>query len=215
MGHHPLILPLSEIRALEAVPPNAGEVDAVAITSANALRFLPDGLPPDILSKPCFAVGARSAEAARQAGFARVLAGDGDGAVLAAMIARELPAGAGILYPCGRPRRPEFERALAASGYLCVAVETYETVFPAPDAGTLARGLGGEPADFALLYSPETAARMAELATGAATARFFEKTCFVCLSRAVAARLEGIDPGRVRRSAEPNEDALLSLLPPM
>jgi uroporphyrinogen-III synthase len=213
LGHEPVLLPLSEIRPLKAVLPQAQDVDAVAITSANALRFLAGGASAELLDKTCHAVGARSAEAARAAGFSRVSAGEGDGAALAAAIDRDEPSGARILYLCGRVRRPEFEQALAAKGYSCLAVETYDSVFHEPDAASLTTLLGESPADFALVYSPEAAACMARVATSEATARFFEKTCFLCLSRAVAARLEGIEPGRTRWSDMPSEDALLALLP--
>lgn len=214
LGHEPLLLPLSEIRPLEAVLPPADAVDAVAITSANALRHLAGGVPAGLLDKPCHAVGARSAEAARAAGFSRVSEGEGDGAALAAAIVRDEPPGGRILYLCGRLRRPEFEAALGAGGFACLAVETYGSVFREPDAGTLATLVGDASADATLVYSPEAAACVSRVATSGATARFFEKTRFLCLSRAVAARLEGIDPRRSCWSDTPNEDALLALLPP-
>lgn len=213
MGHAPLILTLNRIQALEAVFPDPGEVDVVAVTSANALRHSGRGFPPAFLAKPCYAVGARSAEAARVTGFTRVVAGEGDGEALARLLTREQPAGTRILYVCGRVRRLEFERALRARGYRLMSVETYDSVVETPDAATLAALMGGSPVPFAVVYSPESAACLARVATGEATARFFEKTCFLCLSRAIAERLEGIAPDLRRWSETPTEDALLGLLP--
>src|SRR5882757_2587529 len=56
---------------------------AVIVTSVNALRAVEPGLSGSSLLKlPVFAVGERTAAAARAAGFADVIAGEGDAAAL-------------------------------------------------------------------------------------------------------------------------------------
>src|SRR5438045_3809605 len=56
---------------------------AVIVTSANALRAVESRLAGSYLLKlPLFAVGERTAAAARAAGFAEVVAGEGDAAAL-------------------------------------------------------------------------------------------------------------------------------------
>ena len=96
MGLDPIVAPLFAIAAMSGPPVDAGRFDAVLVTSANGARHAPAGLA--VL--PCFAVGERTAAAAREAGFVQVRAGPWDGAAAAAMMAS-----AGVkraLHLCGR-----------------------------------------------------------------------------------------------------------------
>ncbi|WP_187968776.1 uroporphyrinogen-III synthase [Aquibium microcysteis] len=211
-GHEPILLPLSETRALPAALPPPDAVDVVAVTSANALRHLP-AVPAALLARPCYAVGGRTAQAARGAGFGDVRAAAGDGAALAAMIAGAEPAGATVLYLCGRIRRPEFEHALGQAGFAVRCAELYDTVFVEPGRGAAALGPDRRPIDAVLLYSPETARAMAGvMATDGADSRF-GGAAFLCLSARVAAALGTVGRARTYVAVEPTEDALLALLP--
>jgi uroporphyrinogen-III synthase len=96
MGLEPLVAPLFAIKGVVGPAAEAARYDAVLLTSANGARFAPAGLT----ALPCFAVGERTAAAARAAGFAEVRAGPCDGAAAAAMMAA-----AGVkraLHLCGR-----------------------------------------------------------------------------------------------------------------
>jgi uroporphyrinogen-III synthase len=96
MGLDPVVAPLFVIGAIAGPPVDAGRYDAVLLTSANGARQAPAGLT----HLPCFAVGERTAAAAREAGFDRIRAGRFDGSAAAAMMAS-----AGVkraLHLCGR-----------------------------------------------------------------------------------------------------------------
>ena len=212
-GHDPVVLPLSEIGALSPVLPPAITVDLVAATSANALRHLPP-VPAALLDKPCYTVGARTADAARRAGFSDVRAAGGDGATLAAMIAATGPRGAKILYLCGRVRRPEFEDALAQAGMKVHPAEVYDTRFLEPARAAMSLAAEGEPIDAVLLYSAETARAMAAIITIDQPPDALAGASFLCLSAQVAAALGTVGLARTYVATEPTEEALLALLPP-
>src|SRR5262245_13671221 len=75
-GFEPVVLPLTEIRPLPADHfPDSANIDAVAATSANAIRHAPRRLISTLTGKPVFAVGGGTARATRNAGFATVFEG--------------------------------------------------------------------------------------------------------------------------------------------
>ncbi len=212
LGHVPVVLPLSEIRPLAIELPAADAVDAVAMTSANASRALPP-LPEALARRPCYAVGESTARAARAAGFETVAMAAGDGAVLAGLIAVREPAGSRILYLCGRVRRSAFERGLAEAGLACRALEVYDTTFLDPGPAIVAAAAGGAPVEAVLVYSAETARRLARFAAAPGPADLLAEASFLCLSPQVASALGTLGGGRTYVSDEPSEDALLALLP--
>ena len=68
IGLEPVVAPLFEIIGVAGPPVEPGRFEAVLLTSANGARHAPAGLT--VL--PCFAVGERTAAAARSAGFGEV-----------------------------------------------------------------------------------------------------------------------------------------------
>src|SRR4051812_21663853 len=80
---------------------------AVLVTSVNAVRAVEHGLAGSRLLKlPLFAVGERTAAAARAAGFAEVVAGEGDAAALRDLVignakAKKLKKAKPLLYLAG------------------------------------------------------------------------------------------------------------------
>ncbi|HKN41898.1 MAG TPA: uroporphyrinogen-III synthase, partial [Sphingomicrobium sp.] len=114
LGHEVLVTPLMRIEPVAA--DLAGTWSAIVITSANALQAVPataDGVKP----LPVFAVGDRSAEAARRAGFAEVSSANGDIKGLARLVAaRAVGAKAPLLYLAGEDRAGDLVAQLAARG---------------------------------------------------------------------------------------------------
>ena len=145
LGLEPVVAPLFETRARAWTPPDPARFDAVLLTSANAARLGGEGLR-FYLALPCYAVGERTAAAARTAGFTEVRAGLSDGAALAAMAERE---GAKSMLHLGGRDHVALDRA------------THIAVYASEPAGAL-------PADLeeavVLLHSPRAAARFAALA---------------------------------------------------
>jgi uroporphyrinogen-III synthase len=80
MGWSPVIAPLFTVRAVAWEPP-VEQPQALLLTSANAARLGGGGLAA-LAALPVYAVGAATAEAARRAGFTRIVAGDGDVAAI-------------------------------------------------------------------------------------------------------------------------------------
>jgi len=199
-GHEAVVMPLQEIRGLPAALP-AGGFAAVAVTSANALRHAPAALVAGLAGLPVYAVGAETARAAIDAGFAEVAAGPGNAAGLAAQLARILRPGCAIAYPCGRIRKPALEAALAAAGFAVTAIETYETVDLPPR--------GGQPdVDAVLLHAAGAARRLAAAFPPPA----LSGCRFLCLSADVAAALPSAWRERAVIAVRPDEPALLATL---
>jgi uroporphyrinogen-III synthase len=209
-GFQPIVLPLTETVAL---PVDAEFVpgDAVAVTSANAVRHASNEVIAALAALPCHAVGARTAEAARKKGFFSVLEGSGDAEALADSIAMALP-GKEITYLCGRVRFPVFEQRLEAAEVQVRAVETYDTL-PVPYSDeTILALLSSQPVDAVLLYSAKAAAAMQLLAKRPALQGAFEKTQVFALSARIAAAF-GDSPGKaIHVAPQPDEEALLALL---
>ncbi|ODT08853.1 MAG: uroporphyrinogen III synthase [Mesorhizobium sp. SCN 65-20] len=211
LGFEPVLLPLSETRAVpvarDSVPMNAV---AVAVTSANALRHAPSGLIERLSRLPCHAVGTRTAECARKAGFVSVNEGPGDAAGLADQIAGQLGR-ATLAYLCGRVRMPDFEHRLALARMRVVPIETYDTVGLAPSSTTVHQQLAGQAVDAVLIYSARAAAAFGELIAAQEEAeRLVGGATCLCLSGRIAAALgEGFN---AQVAPAPNEDALLELL---
>lgn len=223
-GFEAIALPLTQTKALpppltlpskggsnvsESPFPSSGA--AVAVTSANGVRHAPPQLMASLAHLPCYAVGGRTAEAARAAGFSTVLEGPGDATGLAAAIAEHLARGP-VVYLCGKVRFPAFEQKLAAAGIDVVPLETYDTVPLAYDSEEVVSLLGGRPVDRVLLYSVSAAQALAELAARPALAQLVGNATLMCLSERVAAVFRSRGRERTHVSPEPNEDALFRLL---
>lgn len=209
-GFQPILLPLTETVQVEAgaVPDDAV---AVAVTSANALRHAPKALIAVLAALPCHAVGKRTAEAAREAGFLSVSEGSGDAGAMAGALAGSL-SGKTIAYLCGRVRFATFEERLDAAAVHVRAVETYDTIaLDYSDAAVIDR-LAGQPVEMILLYSAKAAAAMRTLIERPKLHDLFENTHFFALSGRIAAALGDIPGERMQIAKEPSEEALLALL---
>ncbi|MER8374583.1 uroporphyrinogen-III synthase [Mesorhizobium sp. M1406] len=211
-GFQPILLPLTETVAL---PVDRGVVPhdavAVAITSANAVRHAPKELIVAITALPCHAVGERTAQAAREAGFLSVGEGPGNAEALAESLAAD-HSGKTIVYLCGRVRFPAFERGLETAGVRVRAVETYDTFAVSYSDEAIVALLSGEPVDAVLFYSAKAAAALQVLARRPALQGLFEKTWFFALSARIAAAFGDTARERLRIAAQPDEEALLALL---
>ncbi|MER9297486.1 uroporphyrinogen-III synthase [Mesorhizobium sp. M0621] len=211
-GFQPVLLPLTETVAL---PVDGGVVPddavAVAVTSANAVRHAPKEIIAALAALPCHAVGERTAQAAREAGFLSVSEGPGNAEALADSLAGDL-SGKTIVYLCGRVRFPAFEQRLTTADVRVRAVETYDTPAVGYSDEAILERLSGQPADAVLLYSAKAAAAMQVLARRPALQGLFEKTWFFALSARIAAVLDDVAGERTRIAAQPDEEALLALL---
>lgn len=214
LGFAPVLFPLTRI--VPRAPrewPDPARIDAVAVTSANALRHAPAALIAAYRGRRVFAVGARSAEAARAAGLGPVEeaeSGDADG--LARRMAAALAPASRVTVLTGRVRRTVLEERLEAAGHGVGVVAVYDTLDVAPSDGDVDNALDGRPVDGVLLYSAGAAAGFGALLLRPAIAPLIADAALFCLSARVAERLPADARMRARIAARPREEDLLAML---
>ncbi len=204
LGHEAVIAPVMRIVPVEVGPMPVA--DALVLTSARAVPAVAQW-PKDV---PCFCVGARTAQAARDAGFSRVVAAGGDGAALIALLTAEVPQGARLVHASGADQAQDYGALLRAAGFVYEAVLAYRAeateAFP-PEALTALRDGRVEAV---LHYSPRSARLLFALARlqGAPV----QDLAHLCLSPAVAEAAQAEGARQVRIAPRADEDALFALL---
>jgi uroporphyrinogen-III synthase len=211
-GCEPVLLPLTEIRPLPAELPGEIAFDAVAVSSANALRHAQPALLRRLRGAPVFAVGRRTAEAASGAGLAPLTVGPGEGEGLAALMARRIAPGSRVVYLCGRVRSPAFETVLKAASIPVLPVETYDTAVIDYSDEALRASFAGRAVDTVLLYSRIAAEAFLNLTGRSVAAPWFGRSAFICMSQRVADAIAPLGKERVLIAATPDEEAMLALL---
>ena len=187
-GLDAVAVPLFEVEPVAWDAPDAAPFDGLLLTSANAVRHGGPGLQR-FRELPAYAVGAATADAAREAGFEIAAIGDtGVDALLAA-----IPADLRLLHLCGEDRR-----APANPGQQITSVPVYRaTDNPDPD---LSRAEG----TVVLVHSPRAGRRLAELVADRGA---------IAVAAISAAAAEAVGDGweRVEVAQQPSDDALLAL----
>ena len=208
-GHEVLLAPLMRI---EPVAANlSGAWSGIVVTSANALNAVPAF---ELRHLPVFAVGARTAAAARERGFVNAMSADGDARDLVRLIANRSPPIAGtLLYLSGENRAADLEAELTRHGVAVTTKVVYRAIALAHPL-ELAAALKNRTVDGVLHYSARSAmafldgASMANLMVEALALRHF------CLSEQIAAPLRAAGAALISVAATPTEDALIDLTEP-
>ena len=205
LGHEVLVAPLMRIEWVAATL--AGTWSAIVITSSNALQA---AATPEFKSLPVFAVGSRTAEAARQAGFATVSAANGDTKDLVRLItARSVGATAPLLYLSGENRAGDLIAELANQGIRAQMEIVYRAVAE-PFPPVLVAALEAGDVDAVLHFSRRSAELFIEGAKASGVAGSAEDVRHLCLSAQVAEPLAGAS--RIAIAPRPEEAALIALL---
>lgn len=213
LGHEALVEPLLSIAPdLAAALPLAGAT-ALLFTSANGVRAF--ALRSQERGLAVFAVGAATARAAREVGFADIACADGDAAALEALVlARRRPGDGPLLHVAGKVVAGDLAGRLAARGFEVRTAALYAAE-PSPrlsDAARDAFAQGG--IDGVLVFSPRSAAILVGLVEAAGLRAAAARIDLYALSEAVAAAASGLAWRRVVVAAAPNEDALLAAIAP-
>jgi uroporphyrinogen-III synthase len=159
LGHDAVVAPLLAVRVLPDVTVDLSGVSALAFTSANGVRAFADASGERTLK--VFAVGAATAQAARQAGFKSVLSADGDVDALAEGIAaRRGELRGAVLHPGAAEPAGDLAGALEMHGVEARRLILYETA-PVDLAAAEAEALAQS--DAVLLHSPRAAQVLARL----------------------------------------------------
>lgn len=212
-GHGLVLAPLLRMEALDASLGNGPWV-AVVITSINAARAI--ATHPHlgrIKSLPLFAVGRRSADAARAAGFADVVSADGDAADLVRLISGRLPhTELPLLYLAGEERAADIAAELAPEGLVVHTAVVYRAAkvasFPRDALSELMAGT----IEGVLHFSRRSADTYLQCADAAGLLGPALAPSHYCLSRHVAEPLAAAGASSIRVAPRPNERALLDLV---
>jgi uroporphyrinogen-III synthase len=212
-GHDVVLAPVLRVETLDAdvgAPPWA----AVLMTSANAARAVATHSQRDeIVRRPAFTVGDRSAEAARSAGFTEVTSAKGDSEALIALVASRLtPGTAPLLYLAGAERAADVPGALRTHGFTVRTAVVYRAVALAALPPEAAAALAAGRVDAVLHFSARTVAVFLDLVQGATLLDKSLNCQHYCLSSGGAAKLRAAGASRVALAARPDEAALLDLV---
>lgn len=212
-GHEVLLAPLMRVEALPA--DLAGTWGAVVITSGNVPVALADNPARAALLKlPLYAVGRRSAEAARAAGFTDVTSAGGDVRDLVKLIAeRHADAKAPLLYLAGENRAADLIRELATHGIAAEMRVVYRAV-TAPYPPALIAALTEGAVDGVLHFSKRSAENYLSGARAAGLTQQALAVPHFCLSAQVAAPLAEAGALHISIAPHPSEAGLIELLTP-
>jgi len=210
-GHAAVVAPMFEVDFADPEPADLTDIQAVLLTSANGARALA-GLTPR-RDPPVLAVGDATAAAARAAGFADVTSAAGDAAALARLAADRLdPAGGPLFHAAGKVVAGDLKGTLEAAGFTVRRAVLYRTRAAQTLPAAAASGLAGGTIDGVLFFSPRTAEVFVRLVRAAGLTVHLASLYALCLSRAVAERLDAAAWRAVCVAGRPNIRALLALL---
>ena len=212
-GHDVWELPLMKVEPVAA--DLSGTWGAVIVTSANAASAIADNPAREALFKlSVFAVGRRSAEAARAAGFANITSAGGDVRDLLRLLRqRRADAAAPLLYLAGEDRAADLVGELAVHGIAAEMRVVYRAVTaPFPDELVAALEAGGD-VQAVLHFSKRSAENYVAGAQAAGVAEQALAVRHYCLSEQVAVPLREAGATRVTVAPRPEEAALIELLP--
>lgn len=202
-----VIDPLLIAQTLPTTLPDARGFAALAVTSVNALRALGErGEVPRLRHLPLFAVGDRTAGAAKHFGFSKIMSARGNFADLVSLLAHAGLDGP-ILYPAAREQAGDLGKALAPHGIMVITTPVY-AMRPAPALRPATRAGLEDGIDAALFYSRRTAETFAGLAADLGDRT---RLGMLCLSEAVAEPLVAAHFVRVALADHPSEEAMMGL----
>lgn len=209
-GHQVLVEPMLVVRPVPDVNLPLDGVDALIVTSANALRALEDHRDIEQLrALPLFAVGTATAGLAHRMGFRSAIAGPGTAAELATLIKNEVAAGGTLLHLAGDVLAADLATPLARAGLTLRAVVVYRTTEQSRLSPATEKALRTGGVDGVILMSPRTARVFATLCRSAGLT--LDGVTVYCLSEACARALETSATKR-RIAARPELSLLLELI---
>jgi uroporphyrinogen-III synthase len=191
---------------------------AVIVTSANALRGIEPHLTGSRLLKlPLFAVGERTATAARRAGFENVIAADGDAtslrdSVLASVKAKELKKGSTLLYLAGADLARDLAGELGERGFSVVTHTTYRMIPVSSLPREVCDAFAANQVAAVLHYSRRSARAFLEAARAAGVEISALAIPQCCISATVASVVRDAGASQVMAAASPDENALFEVL---
>ena len=207
MGFDVLTVPVLSTCALQSHWPSEMP-EALVFTSPNGVRYHQPR--PELLDRPIFTVGDRTALAASSAGYRDVRSADGDVRNLEYLICSAMPPEGTIFHLCARQPAGDLVGNLNRVGYDARRVAVYET--RTLSVGKLIGALPPlESISGILVHSPRAGLTVRKLIDG--TLSGFTGVIY-CISRAAAAPFTGLRDARIAVADRPSEDAMLQLIQP-
>jgi uroporphyrinogen-III synthase len=209
LGHQPILAPLLVVQSRNVPLPPSERLQAILVTSGNAIP----ALPASHRHLPLLAVGEATAARARAAGFEQVSSADGDASDLAALAAARCHPGVDpLLLVSGRGQGQGLAAALRERGFRVIRRTAYAAVpagaLPAHAHEAISRGAVGT----VLLFSAETARQCVRLLRAARLREAAREIEALAISPPTAMALRALPWRRIRVADRPNQDALLAML---
>lgn len=210
-GYETLVEPMLDIVALPTPIPDLGVYRAVAFTSANGVRSFADRCPDRSL--PAYAVGMRTADTLRAAGFNDVRGAGGDATMLAELIGGTLGNEGPVLHVTGKDVAHDLAPLLQPAGIAVDMVALYEAV-PATDfSKALVEALYACTIESVLFFSVRTAATFGTLLDKLGLAEMITSISALCLSNQVAAEAAKLPWREVLAASQHSTQSVIALLP--
>lgn len=209
-GFDTLIEPMLEIVAIPAEIPVLDRYSALAFTSANGVRSFAGR--SGVRSMPAYAVGSRTAECLRIAGFADIRAAAGDAEAMAALIGETLDHDARVLHLCGIAVSRDLETQLEPTGMAVDRLALYDAVPAATFSQTLVDALYACTISNVLFFSTRTAETFGTLLREHGLTDMINSISALCLSRQIADEAARSPWRRVMTAAQPTSQSLIALL---
>ncbi len=214
LGYEAWHEPLLTVEPTGNPRPEAGDIQAVMLTSQNALWALRESARRvgDLLKKPCFCVGERTAEAAREAGFLHVKASPGGGETLGRSIREYLGPSASLLHIAGETVAAAPQEYLSGDGGKIVSWRIYRAFEATEFSTALRERLNRRELCAALFYSPRTARVFVKLAAIYKLEACCKELTAIGINEAVVSALEVLPWARAIAADVPAEAAMMACL---
>lgn len=214
LGHEGIAAPLLDVEFLDFSPLPLPGAQALIATSRNALRALASrGELQAALKLPLYAVGAATADLARELGFGEIHQGPGTAEELPPLIASECTPSAGaLIHLAGTRQAFDLKSALEGKDFEVAQPVLYRINMADNFAKSAREALGKNRLDGVILMSPATAQTFMALVDASDLLEGAAKLTFFCLSHNVAEPLKAFHDARVLIAGRPREDDLLALI---
>ncbi len=213
-GIETVLEPLLTIKQHDGAPIDLDGIQAILVTSANGVRAL--ARRTDNRQLPVFAVGDATATTARSSGFTRVHSASGDVVALADLVKDLLKTEDGaLLHVAGTEIAGDLAAMVGNAGFNCRREVLYEAEKARTLSASLTAAIKENQIDAVLLYSPRSADTFVQLLRKARIVRSCRSMIAVCLSQAVADKVQELGWKEILIAAHPTQDALLETLAAM
>jgi uroporphyrinogen-III synthase len=233
-GFEVLLAPMLRFEPVGLPDDPAADYAAIIVTSANALRAVEPQLAGGrLIDLPLFAVGERTASAARRAGFATVISADGNAADLRELVLAKIASKAKekakekakdkakdgkigtappVLYLAGADLSHDLAGELGEHGLDVVTRTTYRMVASSVLPRETCDAIAANQIEAVLHYSVRSARAFLDAvrSAGVEISALAVQQC--CISATVASILREAGATHVTVASSPNENALLGVL---